>query len=494
MSNKIYPIEKIMTILLKGLFFSAIFIFAANYSAFPQTTQSGQTSANKTATVSGKTFEDKSKEVDELLGKTFSGESPGAAVLVVRDGRILHKKGYGLANLETKRKIEPDTIFDLASVSKQFTAMTILILSERGKLKLDDSLAKFFPEFPAYAEKITVRQLLNHTSGLPDYMEIFLKAGKIDAEGKPGGFEPSSADTVKLLAEQKQLRFEPGTKWEYSNSGYVVLAMIAEKASGTAFPQFVKKNIFEPLGMNDSVVFDQTNPKIKNRATSYARGSGEKSFENIDYTPLNLIYGDGAVNTNLEDMFKWDQALYTEKLVKAATLKQAFARGKLNDGKEIDYGFGWFPRLVFGLESVSHTGGWAGFRTYIVRYPAERFSVVVLSNFAQFSPGTIGNKIARIYLQDKMTFPVAVKLDDKTLEKYAGRYELSPNVVWEIKHENGALIAKTPSQTLKLLPESETKFFVENSEDIKITFQFDDKGAVSRFAIFQSIERFARKL
>jgi CubicO group peptidase (beta-lactamase class C family) len=248
--------------------------------------------------------------------------------------------------------------------------------------------------------------------------------------------------------------------------------------------------------MNDSVVFDQTNPKIKNRATSYARGDDGKSFENIDYTPLNLIYGDGAVNTNLEDMFKWDQALYTEKLVKAATLRQAFTRGKLNDGKEIDYGFGWFPRQVFGLETVSHTGGWAGFRTYIVRYPAQRFSVVVLSNFAQFSPGAIGNKIARIYLQDKMKLPVVVKLDNQTLEKYAGRYQMPANsvFVWEIKPENGALIVKTPSQTLKLLPESETKFFVENSEDIKITFKFDEKGVVNGFVLLQSIERAAKKL
>lgn len=494
MSNKIYRIGKIMTAALKSVVFAAIFTLAANYCAFSQTIQSKRDSTDGTKNVSGNSRnENKSKEVDELLAKAISGESPGAAVLVVQDGRILHKKGYGYANLETKRKIEPDTIFDLASVSKQFTAMTILILSERGKLKLDDSLSKFFPEFPSYAEKITVRHLLNHTSGLPDYMEAFLKAGKIDDEGKPGGFEPSSADTVKLLAEQKELRFEPGTKWEYSNSGYVVLAMIAEKASGVPFPQFVKKNIFEPLEMNDSVVFDQTNPKIKNRAASYAR-SAEKSFENIDYTPLNLIYGDGAVNTNLEDMFKWDQALYTEKLVKAATLKQAFTRGKLSDGKEIDYGFGWFPRRVFGLESLSHTGGWAGFRTYIARYPAQRFSVVVLSNFAQFSPGSIGNKIARIYLQDKMTLPVAVKLDDKTLEKYAGRYQLPPPTVWEIKPENGALIVKTPSQMLKLLPESETKFFVENSEDVKVTFKLDEKGVVTGFVILQSIERAARKL
>lgn len=347
-------------------------------------------------TLKAQTQADKAAQINALMTAQDFDKKPGAAILIVEDGKIVYQKGYGIADVKNNRAIAPDTAFDLASVSKQFTATAVLQLAERNKLNLDDSLRKFYPEFPVYADKITIRHLLNHTSGLPDYIEGFIKSGKLETDGKPGGFEPTGDDAIKLLAERKEPLFAPGERWAYSNSGYVVLAKIVEKASGMRFSQFVKKNIFEPLKMTQSVVYDEAKPKIANRAVSY-RKKGE-TYEDVDYTPLNLIYGDGSINSTIEDLAKWDAALYSEKIVKVATLKSALTPAKLNDGKTTNYGFGWFVKETpHGLET-SHSGGWAGFRNYIVRYPDKKLTVVVLSNSAEFNPVQTGMKIARIFL------------------------------------------------------------------------------------------------
>lgn len=339
---------------------------------------------------------EKSSKVDSIMSAVVRAGSPGAAVMVIEDGRVVHKKGYGLANVDANVPIDANTVFDLASFSKQFTAMGIMILAESGKLGYDDPLTKFFPEFPAYASKITVRHLLNHTSGLPDYMGVFTRLGKRD-------FEPTGREALGMLAEIPTPLFAPGAKWEYSNSGYVVLAQIVEKASGMSFPAFMKKNVFDPLGMSHTLVADEVRPKIANRAISYRPASDH--FENIDYTPLNRIYGDGNVNTSLEDLFKWDQALYTDKLVAQTTLEKAFTPGKLNDGSATTYGFGWMIGDLYGRRLVQHGGAWVGFRTYIARIPSERFTVIVLSNLASFRPQVVGDQIAHVYLDQKLAPP-----------------------------------------------------------------------------------------
>lgn len=342
--------------------------------------------------------QDKAAQIDALMAEQNFDKKPGAAVLVIENGKTVYQKGFGAADLKTGRLIASDTAFDLASVTKQFTALAILQLAEKGKLSLNDSLRKFYPEFPPYADKITVRHLLNHTSGLPDYIELFLKSGMLKENGEPGGYEPTNDDVIKLIAEKKEPRFAAGEKWEYSNSGYAMLAKIVEKAAGKSFPQYVGENIFKPLKMTQTVVYNEKKPKISNRALSF-RKKGDV-YANVDYTPLNLIYGDGSINSTLEDLAKWNAALDTEKLIKAETLKQAFEPGKLNDGKPTNYGFGWFVKNTpYGLET-SHSGGWAGFRTFIARYPEKRLSVVVLSNSAEFNPVQNGMKIARVFLDE----------------------------------------------------------------------------------------------
>jgi CubicO group peptidase (beta-lactamase class C family) len=443
--------------------------------------------ASRSAAAQPSQLAQKSAKVDQLMSALVGEASPGAAVVVIQDGKVVHQKGYGLANVETRAPITTNTTFDLASVSKQFTAMAIMMLAERGKLAYDDPITKFFPEFPAYASKITVRHLLNHTSGLPDYMAVF--------QQRPAGIpaEPSSRDAITMLIQIPAPRFAPGSKWEYSNSGYVVLGQIAEQAWGLSLPAFLKMNVFDPLGMKTTMVSDQVLAPAANRAISYAPDGNE--FKNADYSPLNRIYGDGNVNTSVEDMVKWDQALSAERLVKQTTLDAAFTPARLNDGSSTNYGFGWTIENSNGVRVLSHGGAWVGFRTYIARVPAERFSVVVLSNAANFGPTAAAKRIGNIYLGDKMPAKQIVTVDQKTLATYVGKYQLRPGLVLDVSLEHGILFAAPTGQPkLRLGAESETRFFLTVDEDIGMTFTRDETGKVTGLTFHQRGDHPATRL
>jgi CubicO group peptidase (beta-lactamase class C family) len=457
---------------------------------------------------------DESAQIDALFAPWTQGRTPGAAVLVVQDGRVVHKKGYGLADIAANSPITPNTAFDIGSISKPFTAMAIMMLVERGELRYGDSLSRFFPEFPSYARKITIWHLLHHTHGFPDYERLFVKSGMIDkdyprpSKGKGAGFEPTIRDTLRLLARQKELRFAPGDKYEYGGSGYVLLALIIEKISGKTYRQFLRDNIFQPLGMNSTLVYDETRPKVKNKAVSYARVS--QGYKVIDYTPLNLIYGDGNVNSTLEDLYKWDQALYTERLLRMGTLEQAFTPGKLNDGTEIGYGSGWLVRNSPALRRIAHGGSWVGFRSLLVRYPDQRFTIIVLSNFADADRETLVYKIAKIYLADQIVLPNPVKVDPEALRKYVGRYmlcewvpagatdcggRLEPGAYFAVTLERGALWVKPANrEKVRLMPESGAKFFVDGVEDARFTFNKNVRGDVISLTRWQFVEQVAQRV
>lgn len=334
-----------------------------------------------------------SHRVDALLEGRVRDGGPGAAVMVVLDGAIVHQRGYGLADVTKRRPITAQTTFDLASVSKQFTAMAIMMLVERGELSYDDTLATFFPALPAYARRITVRHLLTHTSGVPDYMTAFEE--KVAAVPP----EPSSRDVITMIASRPEPEFVPGTRFGYSNSGYVLLAQIVEQVTDTSFPEFMKHDVFEPLGMHATLVSDSIRAPARNRAVSYdASWIFGWRYRDFDYTPLNRIYGDGNVNTSLEDMFAWVQALETEALVKRRTLAEAFQGALLVDGTTTDYGFGWRIAEQEGRRILQHGGSWAGFRSYVVRVPSERLTVVVLSNVTTFDAAEVARTVAGYYL------------------------------------------------------------------------------------------------
>ena len=329
--------------------------------------------------------------LDALLNDWREKNAPGMAALLVRNGRVEYRKVFGFANLEARTPITADTQFLLASLTKQFTAMAIMILAERHKLQFDDTLAKFCPEFPDYARSITIRQLLNHTAGLTQYQELLV--GKVDenyfrsSKSPPAAHEFTAAEALQVLSRQRNLRFTPGEKFEYSDSAYVVLAQIIERLTGRRYAEFLKETIFDPLEMNDTLVVDERKQKAPRLALAYQKRNGQ--WQDVTYTPENAIYGEDGIYSTINDLYKWDQALYSERLVSRTTLEMAFAPGRTNDGKEIltdvfthrsSYGFGWFISSLHGEKVVEHSGGWSGYATHILRVPGRRVTAIVLTN------------------------------------------------------------------------------------------------------------------
>ena len=330
--------------------------------------------------------------LNDLLDNWNVKGGPGMAAVLIRDGKIAYQKTFGLADLEAHTAIRRNTQFLLASVTKQFTAMAILMLVEQHKLRLEDRLATFCPEFPAYAPTITIRHLLNHTAGLTQYEELLI--GKQlpenyfrSSKSPPAPHEFTAAEALRVLSRQETLRFPPGERFEYSDSAYVVLAQIIERVTGERYAEFLKERIFDPLGMKDTLVVDERKQKVPRLALAYERGPDD--WKDITYTPENSIYGEDGIYSTVDDLYRWDQALYTERLVGRATLEMAFTPGLNNEGKEIvtdilsrpsSYGFGWFISSLNGEKDVEHPGGWSGYVTYILRLPSRRLTAIVLSN------------------------------------------------------------------------------------------------------------------
>lgn len=332
--------------------------------------------------------------VDAMLSRWQDDKAPGAMVMVIHRGEIVFERGYGLADVEARRPIGPRTVFRLASVSKQFTAMAILLLDEAGALDLDDPLVDHLPELARYGRGITLRHLLHHTAGLPEYYDE-LERRASESRRPLGGFLPDNGQGLQILREMGA-DFVAGQRFTYCNACYDLLAVVVSRVSGRSFADFVEQRIFEPLGMRDSFVFRLGQPVRAGTARSYSplRGRMVADSEHL----LDGIVGSGGVFSSTADLFLWDQALYSNALVSRDSLEQAFSRGRLSDGRLLDYGFGWMIDRYRGIERLSHTGGWLGFRTYIARYPARQLTVVLLSNRADFERWSLGERLADIYL------------------------------------------------------------------------------------------------
>lgn len=328
--------------------------------------------------------EDASRQVDALFAPYTEGVQPGAAVLVVRDGEIVHSKGYGYADLDPRRPITPTTPFRLASVSKHFTAAAVMALADDGALAYDDPVVRWLPELTAYPG-VTIRHLLTHTAGLPDYYDVLDSSAGM----------PTNADALLQLAAMEPV-FAPGERWEYSNPAYEMLPLIVEAASGKRFAEFMHERIFLPAGMRQPAIFDETEPDIPGRVFGY-EPNGE-GFAPNDYDPLNHVIGSGGMYASLEDFYAWDQALYGGRVVSRAALEEAWTPARLTDGESTGYGFGWRVEGRDGRRVVRHGGSWVGFRTHIARFPEDRFTIVVLSNRADFDAEAHVDRIADIWL------------------------------------------------------------------------------------------------
>lgn len=320
---------------------------------------------------------------------------PGGAVLVVQDGQTLYEAGYGVADIETGKPITPQTIFHLGSVGKQFTALAILMLLEDGKLKLDEPVGNYVPELARFGPEVTIRRMLNHTSGLPDYYSDDDLSERLFALADM----PTNEDAVKVLEEAGNLQFTSGDQYEYNNSAYDMLGLVVQRLSGKSLASFLAERVFDPLGMTSTFSLPSERREMDaNVAHSYVREDGE--IEAYDFDPLDNLVGSGSVYSTVRDMALYDEALYGEQLVKQVTLAEAFAPTTLNDGSEYEYGFGWDIGTVKGEPYVGHSGSWLGFISYYVRFPERRLGVVALLNRDYDLPDeAVAIEIAKFYLK-----------------------------------------------------------------------------------------------
>ena len=331
------------------------------------------------ATGGGRTLSD----IDALFSEYTGPAVPGASVIVIRDGHVILRRAYGMADLERHVVATPETDYRLASVSKQFTAMAIMLLARDGKIRFDQPVREILPELPAAAQGVTVRHLLNHTSGLPDYEDLIPDTQTVQV---------SDRDVLALLARKDTLYFPAGSTYRYSNSGYVLLGLIVERVSHLSFPEFLRTRMFARLGMTASVAHVEGADTVPHRAYGYSPAAA--GFTPTDQSVTSATLGDGGIYTNVDDLVRWDQALYGETLVDAATMRLATTPPALPAGAETQYGFGWFVDTYRNERRWRHTGETSGFRNAIQRFPDRHFTVIVLTNRSSGEPAAIAERIA----------------------------------------------------------------------------------------------------
>jgi CubicO group peptidase (beta-lactamase class C family) len=397
------------------------------------------------------------------------------SVLVARDGKTLLDKGYGFANLEWQVPNTPTTKFRLGSITKQFTAASILLLEERGKLKTDDPVKKYMPDAPAAWDKVTIFHLLTHTSGIPSFTS-FPDLPKRQLE----------AMTPQQLVDwfrDKPLEFEPGTKWNYSNSGYVLLGYLIEKISGQSYAAFVQENIFTPLGMKDSG-YDSNSAIIERRAAGYA--PGKNGPENAGYVNMTVPLSAGGLYSTTEDLLRWEQGLFGGKLLSPASM------AKMTTPFKQDYAFGLGVSAQDGHKAITHDGGIQGFNTSLIYYPDEKLVVAVLANINGPGAGQIAAALGKVAHGEKVFLPSErkeVALPPQSLQKYVGNYELvfpGQSVPFVITLEDGKLLAQLGQQPkLPIFAESETLFFYK-VVDAQLEFTRNDKGEISGMVLHQN--------
>jgi CubicO group peptidase (beta-lactamase class C family) len=343
----------------------------------------------------------RAKQVDALLSGLTSDREPGAAVLVVNDGRVVFERGYGITDLRTMRSIDARTNFRLASVTKQFTAAAVMLLVRDGRLRYEDSLTDIFPDFPEYGRAITIRHLLNHTSGLPDYEDLMPPA---DSSAPIEQAQIKDAGVLELLKRQESGKFVPGAKWAYSNSGYVLLGLVVEKASGRTFGEFLRDRIFVPLKMTGTVAYEPAKNNVPNRACGHTMEGG--GWRETDQSPTSATLGDGGVYSSLSDLLKWDKALRRHTLLSEPEMQPALTPVRVPEGPPTEpdgapaaYGFGWFLNPWQGHARMWHYGETIGFRTAIQRFTDDGLTVIVLCNRADLDARALALNAAGLYME-----------------------------------------------------------------------------------------------
>ena len=411
--------------------------------------------------------------IDSIFAEWDKPDAPGCALGIMKEGKLIYTRGYGMANLEYDIPNTASSVFRIGSTSKQFTAACIILLAEKGKLSLEDNLKSIFPDFPDYAEKITIRHLLNHTSGIRDYLQIaYLK-------GMGGDDFYVDEDIMKWLVNQSDLNFNPGEEFLYSNSGYWLLGQIVNKVAEMNMADFAQKEIFEPLGMNNTHFHNDHTRIVKNRASGYVPAAN--NTYKISMTTLDMI-GDGGIFTTINDIKKWDDAFYNSTVFSEAFWQEMTGQGVLTDGEVIEYASGLFIEEYKGLKTISHGGAFVGFRAELLRFPEQQLSIAIFANRGDANPSRKAYQVADIVLKDKLTEEVDKKNDTQVviaqpeqefeLKQMTGNYEVQPGVSVTVSIVNDSLniLQNWNKSTYNISRVSGNTFQIPGEKNLSFTF------------------------
>lgn len=427
---------------------------------------------------------EKSQKLDSLYSEMLKYGEFNGNLLIAENDTIILQKSYGIANRENNEQLTENSIFNLASVTKQFTATAIYLLVKEGKLSLDDEMSKYIPELDFY-KGITINHLVHHTSGLTDYMRL------LDEKGDKSKIATNDYVIELFSKEKPKLDFEPNEKWAYSNTGYLLLASIIEKVSNKSYGEFLKEKIFNPLEMNNTDVLFvyKDSLKIDNLALGYTTDSIGNYVGHNDYAKsFDGVYGQGRMYSTTSDLYKWDRAIKNNKILSEEDTKTLFSNSKLNSGENTNYGFGWFLKdsKEYG-NYVAHSGGWAGYITYIEKHFDKDKTIILLQNNGNGTGKTripIENTQKILYGQPiEQTY----RLSDEIQQKYAGVYVSEKGNETEILFKDKALwVVMNPEMKFELMPDTETKFIV-NGFRPEVTYEFilDENGEVEKYRVQQ---------
>ncbi len=413
---------------------------------------------------------DLQRRVDQVFAAYDKPDSPGCALGVVRDGEFIYKKGYGIASLELGVPLTPQSVFYMGSVSKQFTAATVVLAAEQGFLSLDDDIRKYVPELPSYGKPITLREMLHHTSGLRDILGLLLLAGRNFEDIHP------TAELLDLLSRQKALNYQPGDEFLYSNTNYFLMSVVIHRATGKPMSQFADENIFKPLGMTHTRFYEDHTVVVPGRVPAY-EPLPAGSFR-VDWSTNFDKIGDGGLMSSVDDLLLWDRNFYANKLGKGTLLKELQTQGVLNNGKQIEYALGLFISKYRGLPIVEHGGALFGYRTELLRFPQQKFSVVTLCNLGTSAPRGLANQVADIYLEEQLSPEHSVAAASAKIDPqpFAGHYRnLESHSVLEVSANDGELRL----YSLHFKPLSPTHFSTAEGLDMN----FDAHGANPRLIL-----------
>lgn len=409
------------------------------------------------------------EQVDKFINEKYLPTEPGAAVLIAKGGKVILRKGYGQANLNPIVSNKPDMVFRIGSITKQFTSTAILQLAEQGKIDLNADITTYLTGFLTSGKTVTVEQLLNHTSGIKSYTTL----PDLVSKEKKGKFI-STEDMLKVIQSQPS-DFAPNDQWLYNNSGYFLLGAIIEKVSGMSYGAYVSKNLFKPAGMKSSFTDDAKLPK--NIATGYHKANASE-YAIADYVHPTIPYSAGAIFSTVDDLWKWNQAIFNYKLVKKETMERAWAPTKLNNGKLISYGYGWQLGRLGDIQTIGHGGAIDGFLTFEIYIPDQKFYVCILSNNMTVSPDEYAYQIAEIVLGIKKEVSSTISLEESVAAEYSGVYQINEKEERIItRKENQFFSQRTGGPRYEIFPYAKDAFYFKDSPS-KLTFVRNNQGKI----------------